>query len=317
MSALLALLLAYSQNTVQTPDRVERRYGLTNLGLVPHWRSSEADARGLSFWSSRRSHLAEAFRMARTNLQFVMAPGEIHTLMVTSPGPREGKTTVTANLAIALAQDGKRVTVVDADLRRPSLHKTFGLERTKGLSTYLADLAVAASQVVQPTEIEGLSLVASGPTPPNPVELLGSSRMQRLVEELRQEADGVLIDSPPLLAVADSVVLASQIPGVVLVVDTSKTRMEALARSMEHLQRAGARPLGIIYNKLKLGRLHYGYSYYYYSYYYYYGRNYYYGGDEDGRDGAKANGDGAVSRRRRTDGWLGKVASRLARRGER
>lgn len=208
-----------------------------------------------------RSPAAEAFRTLRTNIQFSSLDHELRTILVTSPGPREGKSTILANLAIAIAEAGRRVIAVDCDLRRPALHQFFGLDHATGLTSALLEDDPGALPL-QETFVPGLRLLASGPQPPNPSELLGSQRFNRVVEALKQEADIVLFDAPPVLAVADAVVLAARLDGVLLVISAGKTKREPARRARQQLERVNARLIGLVLNDVKIDR----------SLYQYYGR---------------------------------------------
>jgi protein-tyrosine kinase len=216
-------------------------------------------------WMRVKSPESEAYRTLRTNIQFSSVDNPIRSLLVTSSSPGEGKSTTTANLAVVLAQTGQRVIVVDTDLRRPVLHKVFGIPNNIGLTTaLLAGESLSQEDYLQPTEIDTLSVLTSGPIPPNPSELLGSHRMQHLIEVLAQAADIVIFDSPPVLAVTDAVVLGRQVDGVLVVADAGNTREHALAQAVAELQKTGANVLGVALNRLDTRRGGY-YYYYYYS----------------------------------------------------
>ncbi len=263
-----AFALEYLRDTVQTLERVERRFGVTGLGVVPLWRKKELGANELVMEKLSKSHYAESYRNVRASIQFVNAAHPVQTLVVSSPWSSEGKSTVVSNLAVALAQDGKAVILVDSDLRRPTLHRFFGLRNTVGLSTLLATPELDLEAILQETAVQGVRVITSGPIPPNPAELLGSSRMQTLIQRLGQEADMVLFDSPPLLSVADSVRLASQLDGTVLVVAAADTRMDLVRGALEALRKANVHLTGVLVNKVALGR--FGYGYYRYGYYHQY-----------------------------------------------
>ena len=222
-------------------------------------------------WELPTSSYSESFRQIRANFQFAIANLAGNTFLVSSPGPEEGKSTVLSNLAVAIAQTGKRVVVVDGDLRRPSLHRLFASKgREPGLSNVLADPDTALDGVIRKSAIEGVDIVPSGPTPPNPGELLGSSNMTSLLARLKEEYDFVLVDSPPVLPLADGSVIASKVDGVVIVVDGLSTRSSSLQATLESLQKTQVNIVGVIINKLKLSRFGYGYPYYYYYYRSYY-----------------------------------------------
>jgi capsular exopolysaccharide synthesis family protein len=214
--------------------------------------------------------VAEAYRVLRTNLIFTSADAGGRALVVTSANPGEGKTTTVANLAAALAHNGAKVLAVDADLRRPTLHQHFGLQKTPGLSDLLVGKA-SASQAIQTTRINGLQLLGCGYQPPNPAELLGSPMMKQVVEALRSHYEWILIDSPPLLAMADTAVLASVVEGVVLVLAADSTPKPTVVRALDQIQSVGGRVVGVILNRVNLERNSYYYSQYYGEYY----RSYY------------------------------------------
>ena len=200
--------------------------------------------------------------MLRTNVDFAQVSRPVQTLMVTSSHPGEGKTTTLVNLAISMAESGRRVIAVDSDLRRPTVHKVLGITNTVGLTNLLLTDNPDLGGALQSTHVPDLRVIPSGPIPPNPTELLRSPRMARLIERLRAEADLVLLDSPPVLAVADPMVLGAQIDGVILVVDAGVTRVQALAAAKEQLTRSSAQLLGVVLNKLSSTAG----GYYYYQY---------------------------------------------------
>lgn len=204
----------------------------------------------------------EAYRMVRTNLEFARSGRPNRTMLVTSALPGEGKSTTSTNLAITMAQTGRRVILVDADLRRPSLHRVFDLPNATGLSTLFVMDNPSLSGLLRPTPIETLQLLPSGPLPPNPVELMASDRMEQIITLLTADADIIIFDSPPLLSVADSVTLAARVDGVVLVVDAGRTRSGLLARAAELLHQAQAHVWGVVLNRVT-ARSGEGYYYYY------------------------------------------------------
>jgi capsular exopolysaccharide synthesis family protein len=277
---LLALLLAFLReamdNTVRGQDALEREFGLTFLGLIPRIRPSVArvssprgPARGEAWSADTYAHdypksaIAESCRAIRTNLAFVLADGGLDTLLVTSPGPREGKTTTCVNIASVMAQAGGRVLLVDADMRRPRVHTAVGVQNDVGLTSVLLD-GLSVGEAVQPSRIPNLDVLTSGPVPPNPAELLGSKAFRELLEELRGRYDRVILDSPPVAPVTDAAVAATQVSGVVVVVRANATRKELLGRAIETLQGVGANLVGAVLNDLDLSRRRAGGSYYYY-----------------------------------------------------
>jgi len=205
------------------------------------------------------SSVAESYRQIRTHLQFAKQGTIPRVVVVSSPAPGEGKSTTVANLAIALAQNGRKVLLIDADLRKPSLDRLFAVKREPGLAELLTSRATLAG-AIQKTLVENLSVMVCGATPPNPAEVLGSEKMRALVEQVRLDYDVVLFDSSPLLAVTDPAVLAMLADGVVVVVSAGKTTLEELQHSVEMLESVGGRVLGVILNNLDLKRA-YGISY--------------------------------------------------------
>jgi non-specific protein-tyrosine kinase len=266
----IAFLIEYLDDTVKTPDDVRQSTGLATLGAIRRVRPMESGG-GLITSRHPRSPISEAYRTLRTNIQFSTLDKPLRTLLVTSPGPSEGKSTIAANLAVVIAQAGKSVIVVDSDLRRPTMHKLLGVANGHGLTTAILTEGEADTFVngqLQPTHVPNLRVLTSGPIPPNPSELLGSQRMKRLIERLQAEADVVVFDSPPVLVVTDAAVLASEVDGVLLVVDAGNTRRDTATRARDTLAQVGANVLGATLNKLA-GRGRDGYYYYDYGYYYY------------------------------------------------
>jgi len=283
-----AFLIEYLDDTIKSPDDVTRVSGLSTLGAIARLKDAGVE-RQLIAWSHTKAPESEAYRTLRTNIQFSSVDKPVHSLIVTSSGPSEGKSTTSANLAIVMAQTGQKVIVVDTDLRRPVLHKTFGVPNNIGITTaLLAGEQVDLQAYLQPTEIDNLMIITSGPIPPNPSELLGSQRMKRVVDELSQMADMVIFDTPPALVVTDAAVLGRQVDGVLLVVDAGGTREQALAHAVSELRKTGTNILGVTMNRLDSRSR----GYYYYYYYYYYT-------DESGnrrrrseRDNGSGNGSG-------------------------
>jgi non-specific protein-tyrosine kinase len=200
--------------------------------------------------TSPRSPIAEAYRQLRTNIQFSSLDKPLKTLLITSTNPEEGKSTILANLAVTFAQTGSRVTLVDCDLRRPSLHQIFGLSNGSGLTSIIVE-AGAKEFPYQECGVPNLRIIPSGPLPPNPSELLGSRRMSEVIEALKADADYVLFDSPPVVAVTDAAVLAAKVDGVLLVVYAGKTRREMAKKARALLDKVNANLLGVVLNNVK------------------------------------------------------------------
>lgn len=207
-----------------------------------------------------KSPITEQFRTVRTNIEFSSPDADLRTIVVTSPNPAEGKSTVTANLAIVFAQQGKRVLVIDSDLRKPTVHYTFHAENHVGLSNILTRQATF-EKTVKTTKQENLWVLTSGPIPPNPSELLSSRGMNALLEKAKSEYDLVILDSPPVLAVTDAQVLSHLTDGVVLVVSSGKTQVDSAKKTKELLESVKAKILGVILNNKKVQEN----QYYYYG----------------------------------------------------
>ena len=203
------------------------------------------------------SAAAEAYRTLRTNLLFSSLDRPLHTILITSSAPNEGKSTTLANLAVTMAEAEQRVLIVDCDLRRPSLHTLFGLPNEHGLTSSMLEQAESALPI-QATSVPGLRLLPSGPLPPRPADLLGSRRMGALLERLRREADIVLFDTPPVGAVTDAAVLAPQMDGVLLVLHAGQTRRDRAREARQILDKVKANIVGVVLNGAKLER---GYNY--------------------------------------------------------
>jgi len=209
-----------------------------------------------------KSPVAEAYRTMRTNIQFAKVDSDLRVIMFTSSGPSEGKSTTAANTAIAMAQAGKKVVIVDCDLRRPVQHKIFG-KKNRGLTNILVEKHVVAD-LIQDTGIENLQVLASGPIPPNPSELLGSAKMIEIIDWLKSLADIVIIDVPPILAVTDACVLASNVDGILMVLGAGLVRPEMAQRAKELLLKANGHILGVVLNRVEIEAEH-AYYYYYYG----------------------------------------------------
>lgn len=258
-----AFLIEYLDDTIKTPDDVTRTSDLPILAGIARVEGKTYPEKLIAAHHPL-SPIVEAYRTLRTNLQFSSVDKPAHTLIVTSPAPSEGKSVTLANLAVVMAQSGLRVVAVDADLRRPSLHKIFGLPNSHGLSDAILQSNPPVSEHLQATEVENLWVLASGPLPPNPAELLGSERMGAIIEELRGQMDRVLFDSPPTLVVTDAVILGTRVDGVLLVNDAGRTRRNEARHAAEKFRRVQANLLGVVLNRLS-GRRNGYYHYYYYQ----------------------------------------------------
>ncbi|MBN2145973.1 MAG: polysaccharide biosynthesis tyrosine autokinase [Anaerolineales bacterium] len=257
-----AFLIEYLDDTIKGADDVKRTTNLPLLGAIARIEGPSYPDKLISV-KHPLSPIVEAYRVLRTNLQFSSVDKPAQTLVMTSPSPSEGKSVTLANLAVVMAQSGLKVILVDTDLRRPVQHKIFALPNRYGFSDAILHANPGVAEHLQDTGIENLRLLSSGSLPPNPAELLASERMKGLVEELKTLADVVLFDSPPTLVVADAAILGTCVDGVLVVNDAGRTRTTELRRAVDELRRVHANMLGIVLNRLSLGRGGYYYYYYY------------------------------------------------------
>lgn len=197
------------------------------------------------------STIAEQFRTIRTNIQFSMIDKELKSLVFTSSGPGEGKSTTSANVAVVFATQGKRVLLVDADMRKPTVHKSFQLSNHEGLTTLLTEKSVALGNVINETQIENLYVLTSGPIPPNPSELLDSKKMNTIIEALEASFDLILFDMPPIVSVTDAQVMASKTDGTVFVIRNGVANKDAVLKAKELLEIVNANVVGTIFNGLE------------------------------------------------------------------
>jgi non-specific protein-tyrosine kinase len=268
LAAGVAFLVEYLDDTVKTPEDLEA----VDLNVVSavqrvNLNGRTPDKRLLAV-EDPRSLVSESYRTLRTNLQFSSLDKPLRSLVVTSATAEEGKTTKAANLAVVMAQAGKRVVLIDADLRRPAAHRFFALPNREGLTSALVREPMELSDYLQSTQVPNLRVLTSGPVPPNPQELLGSQRMEELLLDLRERADFVLVDTPPVLLVADASILAARTDGVVVVVNTGQTRRTAVEQAVEGLRQMGANVVGAVLNMVHVrggGDYYYGYSSHYYD----------------------------------------------------
>jgi capsular exopolysaccharide synthesis family protein len=203
--------------------------------------------------SEPRSPISEAYRTLRTNLDFASLDQALKTLVVTSAGVGEGKSTTLANLAVVSAQAGRKVVLVDADLRRPTLHQVFDLSNESGLTSVMVDETALSSPPLHESGVEGLSVLTSGPLPPNPADLMGSRRMEEVIAALAERADQVFFDTPPVVAVTDAAVLATKVDGVLLVISADKTRREVARTAVQRLEQINARLVGTVLTNVQMG----------------------------------------------------------------
>lgn len=262
LGVLIAFVLEFLDDTIKAPEDIEQHLRLPVLGVVPHLRKQSVAAA----LADPRSAFSESYRSVRTALQFSTDGGVPRTLLVTSPGAAEGKSTTALTLARNFAQLGKSVLLVEADLRNPSLHRALGMRAETGLSSLLAG-AASIREVVNSTDDERLEVVLAGPLPPNPAELLSGSRMLSMLSVAAQKYDQVIIDGPPVLGIADAPILSNLVGGTLLVVQAGDTRIKTAQSAIKRLATARARLLGGLLTHYDAKVAGYGYDYEsYYAY---------------------------------------------------
>jgi len=274
----LAFFAEYLDNTIKTPEDVEKRIYMPSLGLVPLY-DQKANPKNLPVeyisHLDGKSPLSEAYSSIRTFLLFSTAGKPPKVMMVTSPRREEGKTTTAINTAISLTNSNVKVVIVDADMRKPRLHKVFKVGNTSGLSSFLSGNKEFGDGLIKQTKVPGLDVLTSGPLPPNPAELLSSYRLRDLIEGLYPLYNFIIFDTPPILGLADAAITSTQTDGVIMVVRSGQTPREAAQQAKRILEGVNAKLLGVVLNAINESNLKYGY----YSYYQYYYQNY--GSNED------------------------------------
>jgi capsular exopolysaccharide synthesis family protein len=255
------LFLEYLDNRIKSPEEIAKYLKTPCLGLVPVI-SNRALASKPLINNGVPANFSEAFRGLRTNVVFSSTEDDSRSLVVTSTGPGEGKTIVATNLAMALAQAGQRVILIDADMRRPRAHEVLDQKQEPGLSNLIVGNA-KASKAVRPTSVPGLWILPSGRIPPNPAELLGSGRFKDFLIKLRDHFDWVIIDSPPVMAVTDAAVVSHLTNGVVFVVGSQMANRGAAQTAVSQLEAADGKLIGAVLNRVNLDRDGYYYSNYY------------------------------------------------------
>ena len=261
LAALMGILISAGvifgmdalDDTLQTPEQVSRLLGLPVLGIIFHHPASTQ----LITLEKPRSPAAECFRLLRTNVVYANVDKPLRKLMVTSPLQGEGKSLVSANLAVILAQEGRRVVLLEADLRHPTIHKHFDLPNKLGMTNLLLQPVLNLDGVVNDTAVPGLSVISSGDLPPNPAELLGSLKISQLLEKLDEAVDVIVIDTPPVLPVADPLELSTRVDGVILVLKPGSTKITAAREAVERLQQVNAHIIGVVLNNVKIKGSHY------------------------------------------------------------
>ena len=274
MGTGLAFFFEYLDNTIKLPEDVKQHLKIPYLGPVPlieieESENSEKDRTPeLVTLHLPKSTASESYRGIRTSILLSSSESAPQVIMVTSSGPREGKSITTSNLAITMAQSGSKVIIIDSDMRKPKIHRLFGVTRDLGISNILAGNDDVREAIVH-SKIPNLDIVPCGPTPPNPSELIGSDRMSNVLDVLRKHYTRIIIDSSPLTAVTDAVILSKFVDGVVVVIRAGEMAREVIRNGIDQLEAVGASILGAVLNGVEMGRD----SYYYQYYYYYYGED--------------------------------------------
>ncbi|HOD53881.1 MAG TPA: polysaccharide biosynthesis tyrosine autokinase, partial [Candidatus Cloacimonadota bacterium] len=290
-----AMALNSMDTKIRTLDDVERFVKVPVFGTIPYMSTSDTEegqeiseksgeelvlmkdektkisARLISHYAPK-SPVAEAYRTLRTNVMAKKKPGPL-SMVITSSGASEGKSTTLANLAITIAQMKSKVCLVDFDLRRPMVHNVFELDRNNGASDYLSDDSVSIDSVIKSSAVENLSIITSGAIPPNPSELIASNRTDQMIKELKERFDFVLFDMPPVIAVTDSMIMAKKVDMLILVIRVNNTEKAVVQRTKSMLENININISGIVVNGIVHEKYYRGYSYYYYYYYYYYGES--------------------------------------------
>jgi len=260
----LAFFIEYLDNTVRYPDEAERKLGISVLGQVSLWAEDSGTVEN-AVQTSPRSAFAESYKAMRAAIVLSRPDHQPGKIMITSPGPGAGKTTTAVNLAMAMAQAEKRVLLIDGDLRKPRIHKIYGKSNQTGLSSFLA--GDSGKNLLKQGPMENLTLITSGPIPPNPSELLSSQRFRSMLEELTKDYDVILCDTPPLMSVADARSMSTLFDGTILVVRAHQTPFDLARKAIKSLTDINAPLLGMVINALDLKKGDYYYNYYHYSAY--------------------------------------------------
>ncbi len=277
LTCMIIFLIDHFDDTVHSMEDLQRKgIMLPFLGPVPLLKGRQKSREAVMLYAntSEKSELVEAFRYLRVAINFSGTPESLKSLSLTSCIPHEGKSFVSQNIAISLANDGNRTLLVDADLRRPTAHQAFRLDNGTGLSNYLTG-NLDLDAVTKETFVENLFVIPSGPVSPNPAEILGSERMVKLIEMAKQKYDRLIIDCPPLTGIGDGFVVGSLVGHMILVIAASKTPADLIKQTQNHLDKAGVKILGMILNMVDLEKeRHSGYTkYYYHTYNRYYARD--------------------------------------------
>lgn len=292
LAGMTAFILVrdYLDDTIRNPEELSARYGIPIVGQIVRY---DTEAERLITALRPRAPASEAYRALRMNIRYSSVDRPLHTLLITSAEPSEGKSTVASNLGVVLAAGGERVIVIDGDLRRPNLHKAFGLSNQVGTSTLFIDGLDNFGELLQPTEIPNLSVMTSGPIPPNPSELLDTRRAQEIVIVATKQADKVIVDAPPIAALTDSLALSQHVDGVLLVMRAGQTTRTAVRQAVERLRKVSANLIGFVVTDIDTRSARYG------AYYYEYTANHYHTYFDEAEPSANGRQNGLIGALRR------------------
>ena len=264
----LVLLIEYLDNTIKTPEDVLKHMQLSVIGSIPDFNGDTSKGKNkkrttrLIGSPSIKAPVTEAYKTLRTNIQYSNLDNNLKVILVTSSTQSEGKTSTSSNLAISMAQSDKKVLLIDCDFRRSNVHKVFHILNVKGLTNVLAE-NLDYHEILNSVGLPNLDILTSGPKPPNPSEILGSARMEAFIKKVSEEYDVIILDAPPILPVADSMVLSRLADGIILVTEYGKTTYETAMRAKESVEKVGAKILGTVINSIPIDAK--GGGYYYYS----------------------------------------------------
>ena len=273
---LLAFFFEYFDNTVKAAEDAEAKLGIPVLGMVSHLKIEKKEQkRSIEriVLDEPKSSFAENYKALRTAIMLSSTDSTPKSILVTSMLPAEGKTSTAVNLALVIAQSASKVLLVDTDLRKPRIHKIFGISNKSGLSTYLVG---SNAKIIKEGPTPNINIVTSGPLPPNPSELLGSEKFARFISTMQERYDVIIFDSPPVLTVTDSLVLSKHVDGTIVVARAAKTSYEAVRKGLRMINDVGSNVLGLLINAIDFRK-----GGYYYNYYYYHNYNYYYSDEEN------------------------------------
>ncbi len=276
LGAAIAFLIFYLDDTIKTPDDVQKHIGLPVIGAIPRFQKlikglKKGKSKTVILHANPKSPISEAYRVLRTNIQYSSFDKQLKTFVVTSSSPMEGKSTTIINLAVAFAQAGNRVLLIDTDLRKPTIQDIFGFPDRRGLTNYLVlhngTEKIEYKKFIRISDIENLDIMSCGVIPPNPSELLSSNSMKHFVEQVRDDYDLVFFDAPPIGNVTDAAIISTYCDGTILVVSSGNAKIGAIQRANDLLDKVNANKIGVVLNKLdkSANKSYYNSQYYYYG----------------------------------------------------